>query len=403
MVVTRGIIVVHVCHGRYFTNSGWGNKGRVLKVLSIHWGFSLGGVAKYAATLERVRDHVPVQLRSLCLLAEGRVVDRDALAVLDTVVIPVRSVADPRWISRVRRIIADEAPDCVMSHGFNGHLVSLLGCAAQGHQIKRLASYHGSYHATTRTRKLVEPIYNGFTHWYLRNRATGILNVAQYCADFLTAHGVPADKLTVVHNGIPDFQVEPGARERIRAEWGFGPEHVLIGVASRLDPVKGLEYLLQAFAGIAREQPAVRLILMGDGAVRAALEAQASALGVHDRVMFTGMRADVPNCLAALDIFALPSLAEYHSIGLLEAMRTGLPIVATDVGGNTESVRNGQEGLIVRPADAAGLAAALGRMLTELPLRERLGAAARQRFVTEFTEDAMLAKTARWLQQACVG
>lgn len=374
-----------------------------MKIVSIHWGLSLGGVAKYAATLERVREHLPVTIRSLCLLPQGRVADRGALAALDAITVPLRSAADLSWVPRVRRIIATETPDCVMSHGFNGHLVSLVGCIGQGRRIVRLASYHGSYHATTKARKLVEPIYNGFTHWYLRNRADGILNVAQYCADFLAARGVAADKLTVVHNGIPDFEAAPGGRERIRAEWGFEPGHVLIGVASRLDPVKGLEHLVRAFADIAGTEPAARLVLMGDGTVRADLEAQAGALGVRERVLFAGMRADVPDCLAALDVFALPSLAEYHSIGLLEAMRAGLPIVATDVGGNTESVRDGREGLIVAPADAAGLAAALGRMLAEPSLRERLGAAARQRFVAEFTEDAMLAKTARWLQQSCGG
>lgn len=372
-----------------------------MKILSIHWGLSLGGVAKYAATLERVREHVPVTIRSLCLLPQGRVVDQGALAAMDAITVPLCSAADLSWIPRVRRIIAAEAPDCVLSHGFNGHLVSLVGCMGQGRRIVRLASYHGSYHATTKARKLVEPVYNGFTHWYLRNRATGILNVAQYCADFLAAHGVPADKLAVVHNGIPDFQADPGARESIRSEWGFGPEHMLIGVASRLDPVKGLEYLVRAFAGIARDYPAARLVLMGDGTVRADLEAQASALGVRERVLFAGMRSDVPRCLTALDVFALPSLAEYHSIGLLEAMRAGLPIVATDVGGNTESVRDGQEGLIVRPADAAELQSALARLLGDVALRDRLRVAARDRFVAEFTEDAMLAKTARWLQQVC--
>lgn len=372
---------------------------KMKKILSIHWGFSLGGVAKYAATIERVRDLAPVQLRSLCLMPEGRVVDKAALSALDSTKLPVRSVADLSWIGRVRKVIADEAPDCVMSHGFNGHLVSLLGYAGSC----RIASYHGSYHATTKARKLLEPVYDGFSHWFLRRKARAVLVVAQYCADYLVAHGVPAGKITVIHNGIPGFQPDSGARERIRREWGFGPEHRVIGVASRLDPVKGLEYLLAAFAHIARNHPAARLVLMGDGTVRGALEAQASQLGVRDRVVFAGMRSDVPQCLTALDLFALPSLAEYHSIGLLEAMRAGLPIVATDVGGNTESVRDGQEGLIVRSADADGLAVALDRMLADDALRMCLGAAAQQRFSTEFTEDAMLARTAQWFQRACGG
>lgn len=372
-----------------------------MKVLSIHWGFSLGGVAKYAATIERVRDLIPVQLRSLCLLPEGRVVDRNALAVLDAIVLPVRSITDLSWISQVRKVIAEEAPDCVLSHGFNGHLVSLIGCAGKGRPACRLATYHGSYHATTTARKLLEPVYDGFTLWYLRRKATAVLGVAQYCANFLVEHGVPAGKITAIHNGIPNFQPAADARELIRREWGFGPAHVVIGVASRLDPVKGLGFLIEAFAKIVHQHSSARLVLMGDGTERATLEAQAVMLGVRDRVVFAGMRNDVPACLAAIEIFALPSLAEYHSIGLLEAMRAGLPIVATDVGGNTESVRDGQEALIVRSADTVDLAHALDRLLGDTALCARLGAAAHQRFSTEFTEEAMLAKTAQWLQRVC--
>lgn len=374
-----------------------------MKILSIHWGLSFGGVAKYAVAIERVRSLIPIQLRSLCLMPEGRAVDRDALAVLDPIMLPVHSVADLSWIVQVRMIIRREAPDCILSHGFNGHFVSLIACAARHRPVCRLASYHGIYHATTKGRKILKPVYDGFTRWFLRNKAKAVVVVARYCADFLVAQGVPAEKITVIHNGISDFQPDEGARENIRREWGFGPEHVVIGVASRFDPVKGLEYLVGAFAGISAKYPAARLVLMGDGPARGALEAQASQRGIRERVVFTGMRTDVPRCLAALDIFALPSLAESHSIGLLEAMRAGLPIVATDVGGNTESVRDGQEGLIVRPADAAGLAEALARMLGDNALRARLGTAAFQRFSAEFTEEAMLARTAQWLQRVCDG
>jgi len=127
---------------------------------------------------------------------------------------------------------------------------------------------------------------------------------------------------------------------------------------------------------------------------------QASGLG--DRVVFTGFRADVPSCMAAFDVFVLPSLAEYHSIGLLEAMRAGLPTVATDVGGNTESVRDGKEALIVWPGDAEAFVKALGRLLGDGALRENLGRRARQRFLEAFTEERMLKRTAEWLEAIAV-
>lgn len=369
-----------------------------MKILSIFWGFSLGGVAKYGATIERVRELIPVSLRSLCILPKGRFVDHATLSGLDAIELLVRSVVDPSWILRVRKIIAEEDPDCIMSHGFNGHLVSLIGCPCTGGRIRRLTSYHGSYHATTSGRRLVEQVYNSFTHWFLRRKATAILSVARYCADFLIDQGVAAGKITVVHNGIPDYRPNEDAREAVRREWGFKPEHILIGTASRLDPVKGLNYLLEAFARIKQDYPSARLVLMGEGTVRSALEDQAASFGLLEKVFFAGMRSDVSHCLTALDVFALPSLVEYHSFSLLEAMRAGLPITTTDVGGNSESVRDDREGLIVNAADADGLADAIRRMLDDPSLRVRLGNAARKRFISEFTDEAMLHKTAAWLK-----
>jgi glycosyltransferase involved in cell wall biosynthesis len=370
-----------------------------MKILSIHFGFSLGGVAKYAAATEGVCELAPVRLRSLCILPEGRVVDNDALSALDAIVLPVRSLANPSWVMRVRKIINDENPDCLMTHGFNAHLLSLLGGHGKNRPICRLASYHGSYHAPSVGKKWLESINNSFTHWFLKTQATSVLCVAQYCADFLAEQGVPASKLTVIHNGIPDYQPDPDSRDVVRREWGITSEHIVIGVASRLDRVKGLNYLLEAFARIIKDCPEARLVLMGDGLVRRNLKAQAASLGIQDQVIFAGIRSDVSRCLTALDIFALPSLAEYHSIGLLEAMRAGLPSIITDVGGNTESVRNEREGLVVCAADIVGLTTAMTRMLGDSALRMRLGKAARKRFVAEFTEELMLHKTAESLKR----
>jgi glycosyltransferase involved in cell wall biosynthesis len=371
-----------------------------LKVLSIHWGFSYGGIAKYAATFERVCEHIPLKMRSLCLLPNGRVVDRNTLATLDAIVLPIRSVMDLSWISKVRRIINDETPDYVLSHGFNGHLVSLLGCIGQCN-IKRLATYHGNYHHSTAAKRMVEPIYNAFTQWFIARKAISVLVVAQFWADFFVKRGVDARKIKVVHNGIPDLRPGTEWRSAIRREWGFSPQHVVIGIASRLEKIKGLDYLIEAFVQICREHEEGRLVLIGDGSQRHTLQKLSASKGIAKRVLFTGMRSDVSECMTAIDIFSLPSLSESHSIGLIEAMRAGRPIIATNVGGNTETVRDGREGMIVRPADEKGLAGALNHMISDEALRARLGAAARKRFTSEFTEEVMLAKTAQWLQRLC--
>jgi glycosyltransferase involved in cell wall biosynthesis len=124
---------------------------------------------------------------------------------------------------------------------------------------------------------------------------------------------------------------------------------------------------------------------------------------VEQQIHFAGVRDDIPDCLSAIDIFVIPSLHETHSIGLLEAMRAGKPVVATSVGGNTESVRHEREGLIVPPGDADALAEALGRYLRQPDLRVAMGKAARLRYEVEFTEDIMLERTAAWLAEVCGG
>lgn len=366
------------------------------KILSIHWNVSLGGIGVFAATMERAALHYPLRIKSLCFLAQGRTVNAGSLAALDAVVIPVTSAFDPKWISQAREVVAREAPDCILSHGFNGHFVSLLAMP-KGIVIPRIATYHGEYNPRTLAHGMVAPIYNRFTNYFLRRKASSVLSVSHEGAEVLVAAGVARDKITIIHNGVPDIPVAPSARLDIRRSWGVGDQELVIGTASRLDPEKGLRYMVEAVAALLRDGVKVRLVVIGEGSQRAALEQRAAALGLGGSVLFQGMRKDVVDCLTAIDIFALPSLYEAHSIALIEAMRAGVAIVATDVGGNTESVRDGQEALVVRPADADALAHAVARLVGDEALRRSLGQAARARFLAEFTDERTVERVGRWL------
>jgi glycosyltransferase involved in cell wall biosynthesis len=131
------------------------------------------------------------------------------------------------------------------------------------------------------------------------------------------------------------------------------------------------------------------------------LEALTKRLGIAEAVHFCGFRANAAELLKAFDVFALPSLKEYHSLGLLEAMRAGLPIVATAVGGNPESVEDGRSGLLVPPRDSGALAAAIMRCIEDSALRRSLGWEAKQRFESCFTMERHLQSTAAWLRRCC--
>src|SRR5262249_36402224 len=146
------------------------------------------------------------------------------------------------------------------------------------------------------------------------------------------------------------------------------------------------------------------LVLVGDGPDRAALEAQAVALGIEERVHFTGAVADPAEYLRAADAFVLPSVAEGMSNSLLEAMATGLPCLASDIGGNTDLIESERTGLLVPPSDWNAWRGALTRVVEDRHLARRLGDAARARIDAEFSltvvVDRYLALYRRLLESA---
>jgi glycosyltransferase involved in cell wall biosynthesis len=369
----------------------------LIKVLSIHWGFSIGGVAQYAANLELVRNHAPITLSTACILNRRRHVDEQTLGTLGNLtVIERRGPWDVRWLREVSRLITTLKPDLILTHGFNGHFAALLGKTFVNSPATYICSYHGKYHPPTTLKRMVSGIYNGFTEYYMRNHASDIASVADYCKRYLVERKVFPGKITVTHNGISNA-FEHLEMEKARAELGIPNEGMVVGVMSRLDPEKGVKYLLEAYQGVSRYMPDVYLVVIGVGAQEAYLKQLAVELGVSKRVVFAGFRSNAARYLPALDVFVLPSLAEYHSIGLLEAMRAARAIVATDVGGNTESIRHCKEGLVVRPGDSVGLENALKSLLASVELRQGLGQAARERFEQEFTIEAMAKESAQWL------
>ncbi len=165
----------------------------------------------------------------------------------------------------------------------------------------------------------------------------------------------------------------------------------------RLEPVKGVDLVLQAAtllrSALPGGAPAWSLTLAGDGSQRAALEAQAHALGLADRVRFLGTRQDVANLLSSNDVLVLPSRWEGMPNVALEAMACGLPVIATAVGGTPEVVAHRETGILVPPEQPLALAQAMAVLLADASLREKMGQAGRRRVETEFSIDTAVART----------
>jgi glycosyltransferase involved in cell wall biosynthesis len=215
-----------------------------------------------------------------------------------------------------------------------------------------------------------------------------ILSVSRYNAALRTERiGDVPERHAAVLNGIPIHTVSPETRQanraRVRESLGIGCEDVVIGCLVRLVEGKGLDDLLRAFALVRQEHPC-RLLLVGDGPLRAELELQASELGVADGVHFAGQQQEPPPFLDAMDIFALAVPAGSMSIALLEAMARGLPPVITFCGPE-EAVIHEETGLCAPPNNPTGLAAALTRLVADPVLRSRLAAGAAEHVARNFS------------------
>lgn len=193
---------------------------------------------------------------------------------------------------------------------------------------------------------------------------------------FIEAGG-EADKVRIVYNGFDPAKAkphDPGTAARLRAELGLGPQP-LVGLFGRLSEWKGQHVFLDAIAAMEGVQAViVGGALFGQEAYEARIREQASRLGLDSRVRFLGFRSDVPELMASMDAVAHTSIvAEPFGRVVVEAMMCGRPVVATRGGGVTEIIHDGETGLLVPPADASALAAALGSILSDPALAQRLG------------------------------
>jgi glycosyltransferase involved in cell wall biosynthesis len=231
---------------------------------------------------------------------------------------------------------------------------------------------------------------NRSARWQLQVLARGVgryIAVSREIAGELVERlGWPAEKIEVVHNAVDvdrfdELSAPPGLRDEI----GAGGERPMVVTIGRLDEQKGYPVLLEAAARL----PEAIFVIAGEGPERPGLEALADRLDVRDRVRFLGHRTDVPQLLAAGDVFALPSLHEGTSLAVLEAMAARRPVVGTAIGGTEELIDDGESGLLVPPGDADALAAALGRLLADAGLRDSLAARGRERVESDFTRRAM--------------
>jgi glycosyltransferase involved in cell wall biosynthesis len=282
-------------------------------------------------------------------------------------------------LAQLLAVIRRERPALVHTHtskaGFIGRLAARLArVSAVVHQPHGHIFY--GYYGRARTRLYIT-LERLAAHWTDR-----IITLTERGTEEHLARGIgrPAQFRTVP-SGVPTAELRARAplRAAARAALGVPADAFVIVGLGRLAPVKGFDVLVRALPAVLASVPGARLLLVGDGPDRAAIEAQAAALELGDRVRITGPSTDVAPWLAASDVLAAPSRNEGMGRALVEAMALGVPVVAAAVGGIPAVVTDGECGRLVEPDDVEALAAALVELGHDPGLREKLGATARER------------------------
>jgi glycosyltransferase involved in cell wall biosynthesis len=206
----------------------------------------------------------------------------------------------------------------------------------------------------------------------------------------------------VIHNGCDLTRFDPTrqAPVALRNSLDFSEGDRILLVVGRLETQKGHRVLLDAMPFVRRRFPAVRLVCVGDGALRGQLEAQAAALGILESVRFVGYRSDMPDWLALADAVVLPSFFEGLPLIAIESLAAGRPMVATAVDGTPEVVVDGKTGLTVPPGDPGLLAEALGRLLGDPGLGRALSRAGRTWVEEHFSQEGQVQRTQDFYLQA---
>ncbi|MGA6971029.1 MAG: glycosyltransferase family 4 protein [Candidatus Binatus sp.] len=242
---------------------------------------------------------------------------------------------------------------------------------------------------------------------YLYNRAVdGVIAISGGVADSLAAAGVDRQRVTVVSSGVDCERFRPPTlqeRADARSECEISDDEFLVSAIGALEPRKGHRYLIEAIGSLAApgKPGKVKCRIAGQGSIHSILNTEIWHVRSTDRIKLIGRIEDPRKLLWASDVFAMPSLKEGLGVAALEAMASGLPVIASDVGGLREGVENERTGIIVPPANPAAIASAVARLAESIELRAQMGAAARARVVENYSMEKMAAQTLA-LYRECV-
>ena len=352
-----------------------------------------GGAEKQLALLAAGLPRDQFDVHVAVLTHTGPLEENLRSARIPVTVIGKRWKVDPSAYWRLKRTIKQLRPDIVHTW--------LFAANAYGRQ----AAFTAGVRHVLAGERCVDP-WKGPLHLaidrYLARRTERIVTNSSGVKEFYVSRGIPAEKFTIIPNGIGPFQpADPTTREALLAELGMPADARLIGTVGRLWPQKRVKDMIWAMELMKSARDDAHLLIIGDGPLRWRLERYRDQNDLLGRVHFLGERSDVPRLMQHFECLWLASGYEGQSNAVMEAMSAGVPVIATDIPGNRDLVVPDQTGFLIAVGDRAAFTRITHQLLDDPPLARRLGEAGRQRMLSEFTIEQMIDRHARLYRELC--
>ena len=303
---------------------------------------------------------------------------------LELVPLAPRTEMDLAAAWRLSRLVKELRPAVIHAHDPHGVAMAALALSMSTQLAKPplVASRRVDFHIKN----------NAFSRWKYR-QVDCFICVSDAIRQMLVADGIPAARAVTVREGIDLGRIDAAPKADLHAELWLPHQAPIVGNVAALVPHKGQRHLIEAAALVVQKVPDARFVIAGEGELRPQLERQIKERHLEKHVFLAGFRPDILSVHKAFDVFVMSSVTEGLGTSLLDAMACGKPIVATTAGGMPEVVTDGGNGLLVPPRDAESLAAAIVTLLTDEPMRVRMGAAGLARVRADFSAERMVRDT----------
>jgi L-malate glycosyltransferase len=363
---------------------------RLLKFITL---FAVGGTERQFVYLTRALDRSQFDLRVGCFEKTGTFLEDVESLNVPILEYRTTSLYSPRTLRNQLQLAAyirKQGIQVIHTYGHYPNVFAIPAARLAGNCVT-IASVRdtGVFSSQKRMKAAAQRVACALADCVLAN--------SNAVRDWLISEGIAPAKIRVIPNGIVVPRHSEAHSAAIREEFAIEPDAPIVAVVCRLNSGKGLEYFLDAVPSVRERFPNARFMIIGDSIVepeyKGDLQQYAHRLNISDRVIFTGERSDVSAILGQVTMSVLPSLSEGLSNSLMEAMAAGLPVVATDVGGNPEIVSDGETGILVPPKDAAALSQAMIRVLESSELARRFGEAGRERVMRNFSLESTVKQT----------